>query len=294
MQWKESLNYYRVAGWNDMDLLPYAFNSPTGEVGKLALTFGRGLPLRELITELDEHFGIIADLDTLRREFYSMKQGTHETVARRVGYQLMELQTMFPGAIPQCDEEEIKKGRLYSSLKPHFKSAMTFCREMANEGKDLTYHQLLKIAQCTETDYEDKKPSRHQEDKGKIHHSSSKLRMDFGSKPAIRKIQVMAQEFSESEESPDEQHSQVEEQSEEETYEACVFKAGLSFEKEHGHCLEHGKAGHFTKDCPERKEKAAKKNLNNKGVPKKGDWKPQDKAAGEKRSKTEAHEDSQP
>ena len=95
-----------------MDLLPFAFNSLTGEVGKLALTFGRGLPLRELITELDEHFGIIADLDMLRREFYSMKQGTHETVSQfagRVGYQLMELQTMFPGDIPQCDEEEIKK-----------------------------------------------------------------------------------------------------------------------------------------------------------------------------------------
>ena len=99
--------------------------------------------MRELITELDEHFGIIADLDMLRREFYSMKQGTHETVSQfagRVGYQLMELQTMFPGAIPQCDEEEIKKRRLYGGLKPHLKSAMTFCREMANEGKDLTYH----------------------------------------------------------------------------------------------------------------------------------------------------------
>ena len=97
-------------------------NSLTGEVGKLALTFG--LPLRELITELDEDFGIIADLDTLRREFYSMKKGTHETVSQfagRVGYQLMELQTTFPGAIPQCDEEEIKKGRLYSSLKLHLK-----------------------------------------------------------------------------------------------------------------------------------------------------------------------------
>ena len=37
--------------------------------------------MRELITELDEHFGIIADLDMLRREFYSMKQGTHGTVS---------------------------------------------------------------------------------------------------------------------------------------------------------------------------------------------------------------------
>ena len=81
---------------------------------------------------------------------------------------------MFPGAIPQCDEEEIKKGRLYGSLKLHLKSAMTFCREMANERRDLTYHQLLKIAQHTETDSEDKEPSRCQEDRGKIHHSSSK------------------------------------------------------------------------------------------------------------------------
>ena len=99
-----------------------------------------------------------------------MKQGTHETVSQfagRVGYQLMELQTTSPGAIPQCDEEEIKKGRLYGSLKPHLKSAVTFCREMVNEGKDLTYHQLLKIAQCTETDYEDKEPSRCQEDREK-------------------------------------------------------------------------------------------------------------------------------
>ena len=124
-----------------MDLLPYAFNSLRGEVRKLALTFGSRLPLRKLITELYEHFCIIADLDNLQREFYSMKQGTHETVSQftgRVGYQLMELQTTFPRAIPQCDEEEIKKGRLYGGLKLHLKSAMTFCREMANEGKDLT------------------------------------------------------------------------------------------------------------------------------------------------------------
>ena len=131
-----------------MDLLPCAFNSLTGEAGKLALTFCQGLPLRELITELDEHFGIIADLDMLRREFYSMKQGTHDTVSQfagRVGYQLMELQTTFPGAIPQCDEEEIKKGRLYGGLEPYLKSAMTFCREMANKGKDLTYCNFSKF-----------------------------------------------------------------------------------------------------------------------------------------------------
>ena len=188
-----------------------------------------------------------------------MKQGIHETVSQfagRVGYQLMELQTIFPGAIPQCDEEEIKKGRLYGSLNTPLEVCYDICREMANEGKDLTYCQLLKIARCTETDYEDKEPSRCQEDRGKVHHSSSKPRKDFGGKPAIRKIQVTIQESSESQESPDEQPSPAEEEGEEETYEACVFKAGLSIEKEHGHCFRCGK-GHFTRDCPENKEEAA-------------------------------------
>ena len=171
---------------------------------------------------------------------------------------------------------------------------MKFCREMTNEGKYLTYCQLLKIARCTETDYEGKETSRCQEDRGKVHQSSSKPRKDFGSKLAIRKIKVTTQESSESEGSPDEQPSPAEEEGEEETYEAHVFKAGLSFEKEHGHCFRCGKEGHFPRDCPENKEEAAKKNLNSKGVLKKGDWKPQKRQQAEKKSKAEAHEDSQP
>ena len=86
-------------------------------------------------------------------------------------------------------------------------------------------------------DHEDKEPLRCQEDKEKVHHSSSKPRKDFGGKLAIRKIQVTTQESSESEESPDEQPSPTEEEGEEETFKAHVFKAGLSFEKEHGCCF---------------------------------------------------------
>ena len=100
------------------------------------------MPLWELVSKLDEHFGIIADLDTLRCEFHSMKQGTHETASQftgRVGYHLLELQVTFPEAIAPVDEEKIKKRSLYGGWKPHVKSAMAFAmRWQMREGPYLS------------------------------------------------------------------------------------------------------------------------------------------------------------
>lgn len=262
-------------GWPDTDILPYAFNSLQGEAGKLALTFSSGLPLWELVSELDEHFGIIADLDILRREFYSIKQGTHETVSKFAGqvcYQLMELQATFPEVIAHADKEEIKKGRLYGGLKLHLRSAMNFCHEMANEGKGLTYHQLLKIARHTETDYKAKDFHKHQDDKSWNHNSKNKLCNDFGGKPAMRAIKVSAKDLSDSSESEEEQTSvQSKDDYENETYEARVMKAGLSFEKDYKCCFRCEKSGHLARDCTEEIDDDAKKNLNTKGVSKKGE-----------------------
>ena len=61
----------------------------------------------------------------------------------------------------------------------------------------------------------------------------------------------MTPDSSKSSESSDDQNNQTDEGGEDETYEAHVLKAGLAFEKEHGHCFKCGKTGHFMRDCPE-------------------------------------------
>ena len=99
---------------------------------------------------------------------------------------------------------------------------------MANKGRDLSYQQLFKIAWHTETDYEEKEPSRHHESSGKTHSTTSKPRKDFGGKPMVRKVQVTPTEPSESsQESSDNQGPPEEEVPEDELYEAWVLKAGL-------------------------------------------------------------------
>ena len=84
-------------------IMPIAYQSIKGDVALDIVTHGPHMNLHELITQLDNNFGVISDKDTLMKELYTIKQGPKESVKHfdtQIGYAMMRLATAFPHAMP--------------------------------------------------------------------------------------------------------------------------------------------------------------------------------------------------
>ena len=66
---------------NDCHLLPYVFRSLQGFPGDLASSSGEDTTPGYVLWMLDEHYGVMMNLDALSKELYSLKQGMGENVA---------------------------------------------------------------------------------------------------------------------------------------------------------------------------------------------------------------------
>ena len=67
------------------------------------ITHRSHMNLHELITQLNNNFGIVSDADTLMRELYTIKQGPKEPVKcfnTQIGYVMVRLAMAFPHAMP--------------------------------------------------------------------------------------------------------------------------------------------------------------------------------------------------
>ena len=85
--------------------------------------------LCELIAQLDNNFGVMSDEDTLMKEFYTIKQGTKESVKcfnTHIGYAMMRLAVTFPHAVPTKWAEETRKTHFLSGLCPNLKSTLAW------------------------------------------------------------------------------------------------------------------------------------------------------------------------
>ena len=109
--------------------------------------------LCELITQLDNNFGVVSDEDTLMKELYTIKQGTKESVKHfdtRITYVMMRLAAAFPHAMPAEQAEETRKTRFLSGLCPNLKSTLAW--EMCLDGGrwQMTYEEIKDAARQVE------------------------------------------------------------------------------------------------------------------------------------------------
>ena len=83
--------------------MPIVYQSIKGDVALDIMTHGPHMNLHELITRLDNNFGVMSDEDTLMKELYTIKQGPKEPVKcsnTQIGYPMMRLAVAFLHAMP--------------------------------------------------------------------------------------------------------------------------------------------------------------------------------------------------
>ena len=92
--WKNTIGYFHLSGCTDELIMPITYQSIKGDVALDIVTHGSCLNLCELITHLDNNFGVVSNEDTLIKELYSIKQDPKEAVKHFdawIGYAMMRL-----------------------------------------------------------------------------------------------------------------------------------------------------------------------------------------------------------
>ena len=121
----------------------------------MAHSLGKVPSLNDLLTKLDDYFGVVQKLETMNRHLYTIKQGTKEGVtelAVRLCHQIRAIQGKYPGEIPVMEESKIKRAQFLGGLWLEVWAAMAHTKETGVEGKKADYHQLLRIAQQLENE----------------------------------------------------------------------------------------------------------------------------------------------
>ena len=82
--------------------MPIMYQSIKGDVALDIVTHRPHMNLCELITQLNNNFGVVSDKDSLMEELYTIKQGSKESLKcfnTQIGYVMMRLATAFPHAM---------------------------------------------------------------------------------------------------------------------------------------------------------------------------------------------------
>ena len=149
----EEYHWFLLSGCTDELIMPITYQSIKGDVVLDIMTHGPHMNLCELITHLNNNFGVVSDEDTLMKELYTIKQGTKESVKcfdTHIGYVMMRLAATFPHAMPAEWAEETRKTHFLSGLHPNLKSTLAW--EMCLDGgsQQMTYEEIKDAARRVE------------------------------------------------------------------------------------------------------------------------------------------------
>ena len=101
--WKNTIGFFHLSGCTDELIMPIMYQPIKGDVALDIVTHGPHMNLCELITQLNNNFGVMSDKDTLMKELYTIKHGPKESVKHFntwISYAMMRLATAFPHAMP--------------------------------------------------------------------------------------------------------------------------------------------------------------------------------------------------
>ena len=133
--------------------MPIAYQSIKGDVALDIVTHGPHMNLHELITHLNNNFGVVSDEDTLMKELYTIKQGTKELVKcfnTHISYAMMRLAAAFPHTMPAEQAEETRKTHFLSRLCPNLKSTLAWEMCLDGGGWQMTYKEIKDAARWVE------------------------------------------------------------------------------------------------------------------------------------------------
>ena len=151
--WKNTIGFFHVSGHTDELIMPITYQSIKGDVALDIVTHGPHMNLRELITCLNNNFGVMSDEDTLMKELYTIKQGAKESVKcfdTCIGYTMMRLAADFLHAMPAERVEETRKTHFLSRLRPNLKSALAWEMCLDGGGRQMTYEEIKDAARQVE------------------------------------------------------------------------------------------------------------------------------------------------
>ena len=90
--WKNTIGFFHLSRCTDKLIMTITYQSIKGDVALDIMTHGPHMNLHELITQLNNNFGVMSNEDTLMKELYTIKQGPKEPVKcfnTWIGYAMM-------------------------------------------------------------------------------------------------------------------------------------------------------------------------------------------------------------